>query len=403
MQAASIRPQAVRPLPQERHDFVLAAPDRPIATRGLRRRLTPGPAETLGARVRAFFADEADGAAPGLLVGALPFDRMADDCLFQPDALVDPASLTVAGGTIAPGQDWRVRPEPDRSTYEQAVARALTLIASEPELAKIVLSRSLALETDRPIDIAALLARLGGDPGAIRFLTPLDPGANGQPRHLLGATPELLLSRTGSDILSYPLAGSARRSPLASADAASAMALARSTKDHREHRWVVEAILDALAPYCRDLAAPGEPALVATRTMWHLGTRIEGRLKDRTDPSAAELAAALHPTPAVGGVSRERALALIPELEGYDRGFYAGAVGWTDRSGDGAWYVSLRCAEVSGCRARIFAGAGIVEGSVPAEEADETSAKLQAILTALGADERGLTRPSDAPAHAAVA
>lgn len=372
--------------------FMLASPRGQLAASGLRRRLRAGPADTLASRVRAFFAEEDDPSAPGLLTGALPFDRAAHDFLFQPDHVSDAPPAPAAAG---PRQDrrWRVRPQPSRAAYEAAVAKALDLIrASRGEaepLTKIVLSRSVLLEADPPVDLMALSGRLLGDPGAVRFLTPIGPGATGATRHLIGATPELLVSKTGAAIVSHPLAGSARRSADPAADRAAAETLAHSQKDQREHRWVVEAILDGLAPYCRALVAPPEPELVSTLTMWHLGTRIEGQLKDPQGVSSAELAAVLHPTPAVGGTPRGRSLVLIPALEGYDRGFYAGAVGWTDRAGDGEWYVSLRCAEVSGRQVRIYAGAGIVEGSVPAEEAEETSAKLQAMLRALGVDEEG--------------
>ena len=369
--------------------FMLAAPQRPVIAHGSRRSLPPGPAETLADRVRGFFADHDDAA---LLVGALPFDRAADDFLFEPQSVTD-LPLTPPATGPRPDRQWQVTPQPSRADYEQAVARALDLIAAEQggadPLEKIVLSRSVLLEAEPPIDLLALSSRLLGDPAAVRFLTPLGQGANGVSRHLIGATPELLIAKTGDAVVSHPLAGSARRSEDGAADRAAAEWLMGSEKDLREHRWVVDAILDGLAPYCRELAAPDVPALVSTQTMWHLGTRIEGRLKSPGDVSAAELAAALHPTPAVGGTPRARALDLIPQLEGYDRGFYAGAVGWTDRAGDGEWYVSLRCAEVSGRQVRIYAGAGIVAGSVPAEEAEETSGKLQAMLRALGVDEQG--------------
>lgn len=372
--------------------FMLATPRKQLAASGLRRRLAAGPADTLASRVRAFFAEHGDPSAPGLLLGALPFDRAADDYLFQPERVSDAPPAPLATGP-RPDRRWRVSPEPSRAAYEAAVAKALQLIRAsrhdaEP-LDKIVLSRSVLLEADPPVDLLALSGRLLGDPGAVRFLTPIGPGADRVPRHLIGATPELLVSKTGAGIVSHPLAGSARRRADPTEDRTAAETLAHSQKDQREHRWVVEAILDGLAPYCRELAAPAAPELVSTLTMWHLGTRIDGRLKDPEGVSAAELAAVLHPTPAVGGTPRGRSLELIPTLEGYDRGFYAGAVGWTDRAGDGEWYVSLRCAEVSGRHVRVYAGAGIVEGSVPAEEAEETSAKLQAMLRALGVDEEG--------------
>ncbi|MNC45018.1 Isochorismate synthase DhbC [compost metagenome] len=148
--------------------------------------------------------------------------------------------------------------------------------------------------------------------------------------------------------------------------------------------------MDALAPWCSELRAPPAPALVSTRTMWHLGTRIEGRLHRPNEVSAAELAALLHPTPAVCGAPRDRAAAMIRELEAYDRGFYAGALGWTNAGGDGAWYVALRCAEICGAEAHLYAGAGIVDGSDPVAEADETSGKFQAVLRALGVGEASL-------------
>lgn len=371
------------------HTFMLAAPGKHLTTHGVRRLLRAGVADTLAGRVRAFFEAHREAR---LLVGALPFDRDADDCLFEPLAMSDRALAPPATGP-RPDRRWQVTPEPTRAQYEQAVARALDLIAashgSGGALEKIVLSRSLLLQAEPPIDLMALSSRLLGDPSAVRFLTPLPPGEDGTPRHLIGATPELLLSKTGAAIHSRPLAGSARRSADAAQDQAAAEGLMQSDKDRREHRWVVEAILDGLAPYCEELAAPDSPELVSTQTMWHLGTRVGGVLKDPAGVSSAELAAVLHPTPAVGGAPRASALALIPQLEGYDRGFYAGAVGWTDSAGDGEWYVSLRCAEVCGRQVRVYAGAGIVPGSVPGDEAQETSAKLQAMLRALGVDEDG--------------
>src|SRR5690606_13041490 len=112
-----------------------------------------------------------------------------------------------------------------------------------------------------------------------------------------------------------------------------------------------------LAPFCTDIAIPDGTRLRATATMWHLGTRIVATLKDDS-VSAAELAARLHPTPAVCGMPRLASAQAIADLEEYDRGFYAGAVGWVDRNGDGEWYVALRCAEVDACNVRLYAGAG---------------------------------------------
>jgi len=286
-----------------------------------------------------------------------------------------------------------VTPEPDRAAYAEAVARVLDLIAkggaTDQALTKAVLARTLKLEATRDIDAFALWRSLKADPAAVRFLTPIGAGPDGAPRRLVGATPELLASRRGDRVASHPLAGSARRSPDIGEDEAAAQRLLASDKDRREHALVVEAILDIMAPLCRDLSAPGEPALMSTRTLWHLGTRIEGRLRNPDDVTAIELAALLHPTPAVGGSPRQPALEVIREMEAHGRGFYAGPVGWTNADGDGDWYLALRCAEISGRTLRAFAGAGIVAGSDPQAEADETSAKLLAILRALGIDEAG--------------
>lgn len=395
---ASERHEVAAPKDDMDWSFGLTTPELRLFTTGLKQRLTPGPAATLGARVRRFFADlpvapETDEPSPRLLVGALPFDRKADDCLFLPERAAN--RIWDMPSSASHPSIRALTPEPSRAAYEAAVTQALEAMrasqgGAEP-VDKVVLSRSLKVQGDGAIDPFALWRDLKADPTAARFLTPLGEGQKtgqgGAMRRLVGATPELLASKRGPVVFSHPLAGSARRSTDVVQDEAAAQSLLASDKDRREHALVVEAIMDLLAPYCSDLRAPPGPALVSTRTMWHLGTRIEGRLHRPDETSAAELAALLHPTPAVCGSPRDRAAEMIHALEGYDRGFYAGAVGWTNAFGDGAWYVSLRCAETCGDQARLYAGAGIVENSDPAAEADETSGKFQAVLRALGVDE----------------
>ncbi|MFC3123728.1 isochorismate synthase MenF [Pseudoroseomonas globiformis] len=345
--------------------------------------LPRGPAATLGARTAAFFRDAPPGA---VLAGAMPFGREAADYLVSPHTS---RRLAPAAADPAPPGDtprWRLRHEPDAAGYAASVRRVLGIMAQEAgtadALTKIVLSRSLVAEADAPIGTALLLERLSADPAVTGFLVPLPP-RDGTARLLTGATPELLLSRRGARVLSHPLAGSARRQADPAGDRAAAEALFRSDKDQREHAIVAEFILDTLAPFCAVLAAPAGTQLTSTRSMWHLGTRIEGELRDPS-VGAAELAAALHPTPAVCGVPRDKAARLIGEIERHDRDFYAGAVGWCDAAGDGDWYVSIRCAEIAGNTARLYAGAGIVPGSDPGAEADETAAKYGALLEALG-------------------
>lgn len=375
-------PDAAAPEPT----FLLLAPDDPLAAFGCRAPLPSGDITTLEARSTAFFATPEARSGAGLLVGALPYDRAASDHLFQPVTATRGGAPANAPRppALSDAAQWVITPEPPRAIYEAAVARALALLAAGKDgLAKIVLSRSLRLSAPGPIDPAPLLAALRADPSATVFSTPLPGG-----RRLIGATPELLISRRGRAVFSHPLAGSARRHADAAADQAIGAELLGSGKNLHEHALTVEAVLDTLAPFCATLGAPEGTALTTTATMWHLGTRIEGQLRDPDTPVSA-LLAAIHPTPAVCGLPRRPADAAIHALESYDRGFYAGPVGWLDAAGDGDWYIALRCAEISGHEARLYAGAGIVPGSTPEAEAAETSAKFLAMLAAFGICESG--------------
>jgi len=144
----------------------------------------------------------------------------------------------------------------------------------------------------------------------------------------------------------------------------------------------VEDVARVLGRYCDGLAHSREPELLGTANVWHLATPFSGRLHDPS-VTALDLVAALHPTPAVCGTPREEAREALAELEPIDRGCYAGPVGWMDADGDGEWAIALRCAEITGTTARLFAGAGIVADSVPEEELDETEAKFRALLDSL--------------------
>ena len=168
-------------------------------------------------------------------------------------------------------------------------------------------------------------------------------------------------------------------------DRANAEALLASAKNREEHAIVVEAIEDVLGMYCEHLDHDPEPVLVETANVWHLATRFRGTLRIPS-PGVVELVAALHPTPAVGGTPTATAKAAIDELEPFDRGGYAGAVGWMDAEGDGEWAIALRCARLDGQRATLYAGAGIVADSQPADELDETDRKFRAVprFAALG-------------------
>jgi len=381
--------------------FALVSDRETVVGKGCLGVVPQGPAP-LGDRVRDYFAGRREG--PPLLVGALPYDAGAPPHLYQPTevsrsdgracfAAAYPPPTLVRVRPANPAR-WSAVPEPSLAAYRAAVTGALELMArGTGDLRKIVLSRSLRLTSSAPVDASALLHILAQDTEVTGFCVPL-PSEIGS-RALVGATPELLLAKTGAAILSHPLAGSARRLLDASDDREAAEELRASEKDNREHAEVVDAILDQLAPYCSELSAPEGTQIVSTASMWHLGTRIVGRLRDAAI-SSVELASLLHPTPAVCGTPRAAATQAIAELEGYDRGFYAGAVGWCDAAGDGVWHVAIRCAEIAGNTARLYAGAGIVRGSDPALEGEETSAKFAALLRALGIDEEGRPLPEDA-------
>jgi isochorismate synthase len=180
-----------------------------------------------------------------------------------------------------------------------------------------------------------------------------------------------------------PLAGSAPRSGDKDQDRANADGLVASAKDREEHAIVVDAVAAVLRPLCATLTWDPDPVLLETANVWHLSTRFRGRLAPDPAPSALDLALALHPTPAIAGAPTEAALAAIAQLEGFARGAYAGPVGWVDADGNGVWAIALRCALLSEDRATLYAGAGIVGASEPADEVDETDRKFRAFLDAL--------------------
>ena len=257
----------------------------------------------------------------------------------------------------------------------EAVARAIARIdAGEAE--KVVLARDHAVWSQEPFDAIDLARRLTGRfPSCHTFVV----------EGLVGATPELLLSRSGRTVASRVLAGTTARSADEVEDAALGAALLASEKDLAEHRFAADSVREVLAPQCADLAGEVGPRLLRLDNVQHLATTFRGHLDD-PDTSALELVGALHPTAAVGGTPRQAALEMIRELEGMSRGRYAAPVGWTDAAGDGEWGIALRCAELAGARARLFAGVGVVAASLPEAELEETRLKLLAMQAAFGAD-----------------
>jgi salicylate biosynthesis isochorismate synthase len=198
---------------------------------------------------------------------------------------------------------------------------------------------------------------------------------------LVAASPELLVRREGQRVSTLALAGSTRRSADPAVDDHLGEQLLRDASYREEHEIVARRIERMLRPHAVWVTARGEPELVRIANIQHLATPIRAQLAAPMD--ALELAALMHPTPAVGGEPLSRAAPLIPALEGLDRGWYAGPVGWTDAAGDGELCVALRCALLDGAVARCFAGNGIVRDSDPARELAETEVKLQALLPLL--------------------
>jgi len=261
--------------------------------------------------------------------------------------------------------------------YRAAVAAAVARMRSG-ELDKAALAHDLLAVADAPLDPRFLLGGL-----ARRYPSCWSFAVDG----LVGATPELLVRRSGATVASRVLAGTAWSEAGAPADRAElARRLLSSEKDRWEHALAVESLAAALRPLCGSLDVPETPGVLALHNVSHLASDVYGKL-DRDDPaSLLRLAAAVHPTAAVGGTPRDAAVALIAELEGMDRGRYAGPVGWMDADGDGELGIALRCAQLDGPVARLFAGCGVVADSDPDTEVREAAAKLLPVRDALTGD-----------------
>ena len=388
----------------------MASPRHALLTQGLRAALEIeggyGQWEGLPQRVRSAFRDVGvgDEGSPAIVVGAMPFDEALPTRLVFPEHVrwvttANEAPVPTAAPPVTTSRE--ACHASDDAAYSDHVRKAIERIRSTA-LEKVVLARSVDLTMPSRIDVPMLLRNLVlCNPDAYTFAVniPAQEGAGFHRRTsgprggkvLLGASPELLVSRSKLDVVANPLAGSAPRSVEPVEDGRRANTLLNSRKERREHAFVVEAVAEALRPFCAELRIPREPSLLGTGAMWHLSTEIRGRLRDPSTCSL-RLATALHPTPAVCGTPRAEAMGAIRDIEGFDRGFYAGFVGWSDANGDGEWVVTIRCGEVEGRNLRAFAGAGIVDGSSPEDEFIETSAKLGTILSTLRHETEGTMR-----------
>ncbi len=271
--------------------------------------------------------------------------------------------------------------EPDG--YQRAVRSGIEAITAG-EVEKVVLARDLVGTIPADADLRRLVRALATSyPDTWTF------AVDG----LIGASPETLITVDRGAVTARVLAGTTARGADADEDVAAAQALEASRKDLDEHRFAVTSVVDALTPLTRDLVAPEQPHLLELPNLWHLATDISGRLSNGT--SALDLVKVLHPTAAVAGTPTDAAVDVIRRLEPFDRGRYAGPVGWIDARGDGEWAIALRCAQIGGETQHdaaassdtipvvAHAGAGIVAASDPETELLETRVKFRPIVDAL--------------------
>ena len=290
--------------------------------------------------------------------------------------LEHPATVAIAGSPRAPAGVSFADGALDSERWMGVVADAVARI-SAGDLEKVVLARDLIATGEEPIDVRWPLRRLTeGYPMCWTF------HVDG----LFGATPEMLVRRERGLVTSRVLAGTIRRTGDDGRDLALAATLARSSKDLEEHEYAVRSVADALDPHCSSMNVPEAPFVLHLPNVMHLATDVAGVVHDAATVSSLQLAEALHPSAAVGGTPTPAATDLIGEIEGMDRGRYAGPVGWMDARGDGEWGIALRSAELVGDTVRLFAGCGIVADSDPEAELAESQAKFVPVRDALVAD-----------------
>jgi isochorismate synthase len=288
------------------------------------------------------------------------------------DAMGSLGAASSDGGPLASVRRFTVTAQREPEDWCALVERATKAMAGGT-LHKVVLARQIDIAADRPIDRLAVLERLRSAYPGCHIVSVAG---------FVAASPELLVSVAGDIVRSHPMAGTAPRGGDPTTDQRLAASLLASTKDRQEHQITIDMVHDTLLPWCSYLDYEAEPSVVAVANVQHLATLVEGRLSQPA-PSVLELVAALHPTPAVAGWPRDEAVDWIAENEGFDRRRYAGTAGWVDAAGNGTWAVSIRCAEIDGPAARVWAGNGIVADSDPSTELAETRSKLQALLSAI--------------------
>jgi menaquinone-specific isochorismate synthase len=338
---------------------------------------------------RASITDEVDEPGTGpVCFGSFAFaDEPGHSVLLVPKVVVglhgDLGWLTTCGTPTDPPLDVRHDAVPPVVSFADGARNSeewMTVVAdavsriNRGDLEKVVLARDLVATADAPVDVRWPLRRLAATyPMCWTF------HVDG----MFGATPEMLVRRERGLVTSRVLAGTIRRTGDDERDLALAATLARSSKDLEEHEYAVRSVAEALEPHCSGMNVPDAPFVLHLPNVMHLATDVAGVVQDAETVSSLQLAEALHPSAAVGGTPTTEAIRLIAEIEGMDRGRYAGPVGWMDANGDGEWGIALRAAAIEGDTVRLFAGCGIVADSDPEAELAEAQAKFVPVRDAL--------------------
>ena len=328
-------------------------------------------------------------------MGSLPFNRDAPSRLDVPRFVIT-QSAHGSWITSATDDDWRhyvddeafalqeaqmtrsvtYRPSPEE--YAHHVAAAVELLRRK-EIDKVVLARAIVGTVEHAIDCGAVAQRLRvREPSCTIYGLPTTDD-----RRYVGASPELLVRRQGGDVTCHPLAGTIAIPADVDPEDYHAWLLG-SAKNLHEHGVLVDDVVTTLGRYYDDILVASTPSIVTLRTVAHLGTWIRGHQNDvESAPDALELLNLLHPTAAVGGLPRVPAYELLRRLEPFDRGHYAGPVGWIDQNGDGEFWIGIRGVLVDGADFEAWAGAGIVSESDPIAEREETRDKLASVLSSV--------------------
>jgi isochorismate synthase len=328
-----------------------------------------------GARLTASIVGESDGPAGVTpMTGGPDLERQWTRLVERARAIEPGPNGMVARPVFAPLRV--VDEQPGREAWDRLVGTFAGAVG-RGRIDKVVLARRVGLRSPVELDVPNALRRLAASAPESTIYAFRRGGST-----FLGATPERLARTEGRSFRTIAVAGSIRRGADAAEDAALADELLASEKDREEQAIVVDSIRDQLAPIADTLAVAPEPSVMRLRFVQHLATEITGTLPEAR--GLLSIGALLHPTPAVGGAPRDVALALLDEHEGFDRGWYAGPIGWLAADGDGELCVALRCGIVDHTRAMLFAGCGIVADSDPDAEWEESRIKLRAVVSALG-------------------